>query len=133
MGCWFVPGDVVLLRVLGALLYGDGGGGIVFRCPFVWIVVEEVEGDAVAVFPAVECYEGVEAVPGVPGRAGVGFGCRFQEGVLGAFPGVSPEKVFLRAPLVVVPFLLLPPLEGRVVRREVSLDGLVVLLSVHGG
>ena len=72
-------------------------------------------------------------MPSVPGRAGVGFGCCFQEGVLGAFPGVFPEKVFLRAPLLVVPFLLLPPLEGRVVLREVSLDGLVVLLGVHGG
>ena len=72
-------------------------------------------------------------MPGVPGRAGVGFSCCFQEGVLGAFPSVFPEKVFLRAPLVVVPFLLLPPLEGRVVRREVSLDELIVLLGVHGG
>ena len=50
----------------------------------------------------------------VPGRAGVDFGCCFQEGVRGAFPGVFPQKVFLCAPLVVVPFLLLPPLEGRV-------------------
>ena len=49
------------------------------------------------------------------------------------FAGVFPEKVFLRAPLVVVPVLLLPPLEGRVVRWEVSLNGLVVLLGVHGG
>ena len=70
---------------------------------------------------------------GVPGRAGVGFGCCLQEGVRGAFPGVVPEKVFLCAPLVVVPFLLLPPLEGRVVLREVWLDGLVVLLGVRGG
>ena len=54
MGCPIVPGDVVLLRVLRALLYGDGGGGFVFRCPSVWIVVEGVEGDGVAVFPAVE-------------------------------------------------------------------------------
>ena len=69
----------------------------------------------------------------VPGRAGVGFGCCLQEGVCGAFPGVFPEKVFLCAPLLVVPFLLLPPLEGRVVLREVSLDGLVLLLGVHGG
>ena len=61
-------------------------------------------------------------MPGVPGWAGVGFGCRFQEGIHGAFPDVFSEKVFLRAPLVVVPFLLLRPLEGRVVRREVSLD-----------
>ena len=53
-GCRIVPGDVVFLRVLGALLYGDGGGGVVFRCPSVWIVVEGVEGDGVAVFPAVE-------------------------------------------------------------------------------
>ena len=69
----------------------------------------------------------------VPGRAGVGFGCFFQEGVRGAFPGVFPEKVLLCAPLVVVPFLLLPPLEGRVVLREVWFDELVVLLGVHGG
>ena len=72
------------------------------------------------------------AVPDVAGRAGVGLSCRFQEGVHGAFPGVLPEKVFLRAPLVVVPFLLLPPLESRVVRSEVTLNGLIVLLGVHG-
>ena len=54
VGCRIVSGDVVLLRVLGALLYGDGGGGVVFRCPSVWIVVEGVEADGVAVFPAVE-------------------------------------------------------------------------------
>ena len=71
-------------------------------------------------------------MPGVPGRAGVGFGCRFQEGVLGAFPGVFPENVFVRAPLVVVPFLLPPSLEGRVVLWEVSFDEPVVLLVVHG-
>ena len=63
-------------------------------------------------------------MPGVPGRAGVGLGCRFQEGVHGAFRAVFPEKVVLCAPIVVVPFLLLPPLEGRVVRWEVSLDGI---------
>ena len=91
LGCRIVPGDVVLLWVLGVLLYGDGGGGVVFRCPSVWIVVEGVEGDGVAVSPAVECPEGVEGVPGVPGRAEVGFGCCFQEGVHGAFPGVFPE------------------------------------------
>ena len=72
-------------------------------------------------------------MPGVPGRSGVGVGCRFQEGIHGAFPGVFPERVLLRAPLNVVRFLLLPPLESRVVRWEVSLDGLVVLLGVHGG
>ena len=71
-------------------------------------------------------------MPSVPGQAGVGFGCCFQESVRGAFPGVFPEKVFLCAPLVVVPLLLLPTLDGRVVLREVSLDGLVVLLGVHG-
>ena len=71
-------------------------------------------------------------MPSVPGRAGVGFGCCFPEGVLGAFRDVFSEKVFLRAPLVVVPLLLLPPLEGRVVLREVSLEALVVLLGVHG-
>ena len=54
MGCRIVPGDVVFLRVLGALLYGDEGGGVVFSCPSVWIVVEGVEGDGVAVFPAVQ-------------------------------------------------------------------------------
>ena len=54
MGCRTVPADVVFFRVLGALLYGDGGGGVVFRCPSVWIAVEGVEGDGVAVFPAVE-------------------------------------------------------------------------------
>ena len=54
MGCRIVPGDGVFLRVLGALLYGDGGGDVVFRCPSVWIVVEGMEGDGVAVFPAVE-------------------------------------------------------------------------------
>ena len=54
IGCRIIPGAVVFLRVLGALLYGDGGGGVVFRCPSVWIVVEGVEGDGVAVFPAVE-------------------------------------------------------------------------------
>ena len=71
-------------------------------------------------------------MPGVPGWAGVGLGCRFQEGGHGAFPGVFPEKVFVRAPLVVVHCLLLRPLEGRVVCWEVSLDGWVVLLGVHG-
>ena len=55
MGCQIVPGDVVLLWVLGALLYGDGGGGVVFRCPSVLIVVEGVDGDGVGVFAAVEC------------------------------------------------------------------------------
>ena len=54
LGCGIVRGDAVLFRVLGALLYGDGGGGVVFRCPSVWIVVEGVEGDGVAVLPAVE-------------------------------------------------------------------------------
>ena len=123
---------MVFLWVLGALLYA-GGGGVVFGCPLVWIVVEGVEGDGVAGFPAVERYEGVEAVLSVPGRVGLGFGCCFQKGVLGAFPGVFPEKVFLCAQLVVVPLLLLPTLVSCVVLREVSLDGLVVLLGVHGG
>ena len=132
LGCRIVPGDVVLLWFPGVLLYCDGGGGAVFWRPSVRIVVEGVEGDGVAVFPAVECKEGVEAVPGVPRREGVGRGCRFQKGVHGAFRGVFPDKVVLHAPLVVVPFLLPPPLEGRVVRWELSLDGLVVLFGVHG-
>ena len=54
VGCRIVPGHVVFLRVLGALLYGDGGCVVVFRCPSPWIVVEGVEGDGVAVFPALE-------------------------------------------------------------------------------
>ena len=53
--CRFVPGDVVPFPVVGAFLYGDVGGGVVFWCPSVWIVVEGLEGDGVAVCPAVEC------------------------------------------------------------------------------
>ena len=53
--CPIVPGDVVPRWVPGVLLYGDGGGGVLFRCPSVQIVVEGVEGDGVAVFPAAEC------------------------------------------------------------------------------
>ena len=53
MGCRIIPGDVVFFRVLEALLYGDDVG-VVFRCPSVLIVVQGVEGDGVAVFPAVE-------------------------------------------------------------------------------
>ena len=55
VGCRIVPGDVVPRWVLGVLLSGDGGGGVVFRCPSVRIVVEGLEGGGVAVFPAVEC------------------------------------------------------------------------------
>ena len=127
-----VPGEMVPCWVLGVLLYGDDGGGVVCRRPSVRIVVEGVEGDGVVVFPAVERKEGVEAVPGVPGWAGVGRGCRFQEGFHGAFPGVFPEKVVFRAPLVVAPLCLAPPLEGCVVRWEFSEDALVVLLGFHG-
>ena len=65
------------------------------------------------------------------GGGGVGLGCCFQEGVHDAFLSVFPEKFSPSAPLVVVPCLLLPPLEGRVVRWEVLFDGLVVLLGVH--
>ena len=118
--------------VLGISLYGDGSGGVVFRCPSVQIVVEGVEDDGVVVFSAVVRKEGVEAVPGVPGWAGVGCGCRFQEDVHGAFPDIFPEKVVLWAPFVVAPFLLSPPPEGRVVRWEFPVDALVVLLRVHG-
>ena len=52
--CPIVPGDVVPRWVPGVLLYGDGGGGVLFRRPSVQIVVEGVEGDGVAVFPAAE-------------------------------------------------------------------------------
>ena len=117
--------------VLGVLLYGDGGGGVVSRGPSVRIVVEGVEGDGVVVLPAVECKEGVEAVPGVPGWAQVGRCCRFQEGIHGAFPGVFPEKVVFWAPLVVAPFRLPPPLQSPVVCWEFSENALVVLLGVH--
>ena len=55
VGCRIIPGDMVPRWVPGVLLYGDGGGGVVFRCPSVRIVAEGVEGDGVAVFPAVEC------------------------------------------------------------------------------
>ena len=55
VGCRSVSGDVVLFWVLGVLLYGDGGAGRVFWCPSGRIVVEVVEGDGVAGFPAVEC------------------------------------------------------------------------------
>ena len=54
MRCRIVAGDVVPLRVLRAFLYGDGGSGVLFRCSSVCIVVGGVEGDGVAVFPAVE-------------------------------------------------------------------------------
>ena len=72
-----VPGEMVRCWVLGVLLYGDGGGGVVFRRPSVRIVVEGVEGDGVAVFPAVERKEGVGAVLGVPGGA-LSFGIVFR-------------------------------------------------------
>ena len=129
--CRIVPGEIVPCLVLEVLLYGDGGGGLVFRAS-VRIVIEGVEGDGVVVLPAVERREGVEAMPGVPGWAGVGRDCRFQEGVHGASPGVFPEKVVFRAPLFVAPCRLPPPLKGRVVRWEFSEDTLVVLLGVHG-
>ena len=122
--CPIVPGEMVPCWVLGVLLYGDCGVGVVFRRPSV--VAEGVEGDGE------ERKEGVEAVPGAPGWAGVGRGCFFQEGVHGASPGIFPEKVNFRAPLVVAPFRLSPPLEDRMVRWEFSEDALVVLLSVNG-
>ena len=53
MRCRIAPGDVVLLWVLRVLLYGDAGGGVVLRSPSVWIVVEGMEVDGVAVFPGV--------------------------------------------------------------------------------
>ena len=81
--------------------------------------------------PAVERKDGVEAVRGEPGRAGVGRGCRLQEGVHGAVRSVFPEEVVFWAPLVVAPSPLPPPLEGCVVRWEFSEDALVVLLGVH--
>ena len=130
--CQIVAGEIVPCLVLGVLLYGDGGCGLVFRRASVRIVVEGIEGDGVVVLPAVERKEGVEALPGVPEWAGVGRGCRFQEGVHGASPGVFPEKVIFRAPLFVAPCRLPPPLEGRVVRWEFSKDALIVFLGVHG-
>ena len=131
MGCRIAPGGMVSCWVLGVLLYGDGGSGVVFRRPSLPIVVEGVKGDGVVVFPAAEGKEGVEAVPGVRRWAGVGPGCRLQEGVHGVVPGVLPEKFVFLAPLVVAPFRLPPPLEGHVVRSELWQDALVVLLGVH--
>ena len=90
-GCRMLPGDVVLLCVPRALLYGDDGGGVVFWRPSVRIVVEGVEGDAVAVFPAVECKERVETGPGVPWRAGEGRGCRFRAGINDVFSRCLPS------------------------------------------
>ena len=133
MRCRIAPGDMIPCWLLRVLLYGDGDGGLLFRRPSVRIVVEGVEGDGVVVLSAVECKEGVEAVPGVPGWAGVDRGCRFQEGVHGAFPGVFPEKFVFWAPLDVAPFCLPTPLEGHVVRWEFSEDALVVLLGVRRG
>ena len=115
MRCRIAPGEMVSCWVLRVVLYGGGGGGVVFRGPSLRIVVEGVKGDGLVVFPAVERKEGVEAVPGVPGRAGVGHGCRFQEGVRSAVSGVFQEKVVFWAQLVVAPFRLSPPLEGRVI------------------
>ena len=131
MRCRIAPGEMVPCWILRVLLYGDGSCGVVFRRSSVRIVVEGVEGDGVVVLPAVECKQGVEAVPGVLGWAGVGGGCRFQDGVHGAFPGVFLEKVVFWAPLVVVPFRLPPALEGRVVCWDFCEDALVVLLGVH--
>ena len=130
MRCRIAPGEMVSCWVLGVLLYGDGGG-VVFRRPWLQIVVEGVEGDSVVVLPVVERKEGVEALPGVPGWAGLGRGCRFQEGVHGAVPGVFPEKIVIWAPLVVAPFRLPPALEGCLVRWEFSEDAWVVLLGLH--
>ena len=132
MRCRIVAGEIVPCLGLRVLLYGDGGGGVVSRRPSVRIVVEGVECVGVVVFPAVERQEGVEALPGVPGWAGIDRGCRFQEGIHGTFPGVFPEKVIFQPRLVVAPFRLPLPLEGRAVRWEVSEDALVVLLGVHG-
>ena len=64
-----------------------------------------------AMFPAVQSEEGVEAALGVPGWAGVGGGRRLQEAVQVAV-SVLPEEVVFGAPFVVAPFLLPPPLEG---------------------
>ena len=110
------PGHVVTCRVLWILLYGHGGGGVVLGRPSLWIVVQGSEGDGVVIFPPVESQEGVEAVPGVPGWAWLGCGCRLQEGVLGALPIVLPDKVIFWAPLAVATPHLPPALEGRMGR-----------------
>ena len=69
--CQIAPGEVVTRRVLGILLYGDAGGGVVLRSPPLWVVVQGMQGDGMVMLPAVESKEGVEAVPGVSGRAGI--------------------------------------------------------------
>ena len=80
---------------------------------------------------ALESQGGVKAVLGVAGRAKVGSGCRFQDGVTIAV-GVLPEEVILGAPLVVAPFLLPPNLGVRVDRWKIFVNLSVVLLGVHG-
>ena len=118
--CQIASGEVVTCWFLGILLYGDGGGGVVLRRPSLWIVVQGVEGDGVVTFPAVECQQGW-----------VGCGCRIQEAVHGALRSVFPEKVVFRAPLVVAPLHMPPPLEGCLGCWEFLEDVLVVLLGVH--
>ena len=63
MRCRIAPGEMVSCWVLRVLLYGDGGGGVVFRRQSVRIVVEGLEGEGVVAYPVVEPKEGVEAVP----------------------------------------------------------------------
>ena len=82
-------------------------------------------------FPAVVSKEGVEAVLGVPGWAGVGGGCRLRQGAHFAV-SVLPEEVVFRAPFAVAPFLLLPSLEGCMGRWELLGNVFEVLLGVHG-
>ena len=109
--CRIAPGEVVTRRILWGLLYHDGDADVVLRPPSFWTVVQGAEGDRVVMLSAVECKEGVEALPVAPGWTGVGRDCCLEEGPHGAVSAL-PERVIFWAPLVVAPFLLPPPLEG---------------------
>ena len=122
---------MITRRALGVFLYGDDGGVVVRSCPQLWVLVQGVGGDGVLMFPAVESKEGVEALPGVPGPAGIGRGCRLPEGVHAAVSVLPEKKSVFPAQLVVAPFLLPPPLEGHPGCWEFLENMLVVLLGVH--
>ena len=91
-----VPGEVVIQRVFRVLLYGDGVGGIFLGCQPVGVVTEEVEGDGLVMFPAVEAVLAVLRWAGHSGGRRLGEDARVPVGVL-------PEEVVFRAPFLVAP------------------------------
>ena len=62
--CQRAAREVVTRRVIGFLLFGDGGGGIVLRCPSLWVVRQGLEAGGAVMFPAVKSKERVEPVSG---------------------------------------------------------------------